>query len=64
MSPTLAFLWARLREPSTWAGFAAFCGGLGASLIGAGFTAAGAAIAAVGAGCSAVAVFLKEGKTA
>jgi hypothetical protein len=62
MNPTLVFLWARLAEPSTYAGLAAFFGAAGATMISSGFTAAGAVVGAVAAGCSAVSIFLKEGK--
>jgi uncharacterized membrane protein len=62
MSPILAFAWARLKEPSSWLGLAAFSAAAGTALVSAGLTKAGLIVGAVGAGFGGVGAFLtKEG---
>jgi hypothetical protein len=56
----LQWLLARLSEPSTWLGIAAFSASTGAALVSAGFTNAGLIIGAIGAGCGGVGSFITK----
>jgi hypothetical protein len=60
MTPFLAFLLARLTEPSTWLGIAAFGASMGSALAAAGMHQAGLAIGAIGAGFGGVGAFIAK----
>ena len=56
------WLKARLGEPSTWGGIAAFCTALGTALVSAGWVQTGTVIGCVGGGFSGVVAFVKKEK--
>jgi hypothetical protein len=60
MNPFFAFLLARLKEPSTWLGIAAFGASMGSALIAAGLAQAGLVIGAIGAGFGGVGAFIAK----
>jgi hypothetical protein len=60
MAAVLAFLLARLKEPSSWQAVAIFSAATGATLANAGFMSAGIVIGALGAGIGAVGQFIAK----
>jgi hypothetical protein len=60
MNPLLAFILARLKEPSTWLGIAAFGASMGSALATAGLGQAGLVVGAIGAGCGGVGAFIAQ----
>jgi hypothetical protein len=63
MNPLLAFLLARLKEPSTWLGIASFGASTGAALASAGLPKAGLVVGALGAGFGGVGAFIAKENT-
>jgi hypothetical protein len=62
MEQIAAFVMARLKEPSSWLGIAAFCASIGTALGSAGDIQAGLIVGAVGAGFGGVGAFItREG---
>lgn len=63
MNPIWSYVGARLAEPSSWLGIAAFFSSVGASLLTAGHTEAAGIVTALGLGFGGVGAFLtQEGK--
>jgi hypothetical protein len=60
MNPYLAWLMARLAEPSTWLGIAAFGASTGSALAAAGFEKVGLVVGAIGAGFGGVGAFITK----
>ena len=60
MNPLVAFLLARLKEPSTWLGIAVFGASTGSALAAAGLSQAGLVVGAIGAGFGGVGAFIAK----
>lgn len=62
MNPLGAYLLARLGEPTSWLGIAAFFGSMAAGLASAGMPKSGGVVAAIGLGAGGVGSFLAKEK--